>query len=76
MTDYVYTEITNVEKISLLKNKIRNFEQTIFDTQVSIDVENASATPNAAAIATWTEQVDHAVDNVTQLRNILASLSE
>jgi hypothetical protein len=76
MTEYVYTEITGTEKIALIKNKIRNFEQTIFDTQVSIDVESASDVPNTAALSTWTQQVGHAVDNVARLREILATLSE
>jgi hypothetical protein len=69
---FTYTELTDQDKVSIVKNRIRNIEYSIFDLGLSkIEAENSTTPEDATAIET---QIAGKKVQLALLKDMLPSL--
>jgi ubiquinone biosynthesis protein UbiJ len=53
-----YSELSNLEKIEILKNHVRNFEYAQYNLEVEVIAEQASTNANSMRVLDLQSQID------------------
>lgn len=67
-------ELTNEEKIQIIKSHIRNIVYSAYNVEVSLMAENAVDSPNSDYVANLNKEAEDLNDKITVLEEELARL--
>lgn len=69
-----YNELTNTEKIEILKNHVRNYEYAQYNLEAEIIAEQASSTSDSMRILDLQSQIDNINSKQQALEDEIARL--
>ena len=76
MSDTVYTELSNLEKMDILKSNIRSLEYSLFGLETSEKVNDALETPDAYVAESLTAAIAEKKSQIASLKADLDLLDE
>lgn len=76
MSDTVYTELSNLEKMDILKSNIRSLEYSLFGLETSEKVNDALETPDEYVAESLTAAISEKKSQIAALKADLDLLDE